>query len=274
MTTLRQLQRTDSTEWPLEAGDVIVHALRNGSGDERQLAAELASEWVVMNDELAGELLAVVEHRNSSEELRATAAIALGAPLEECDSYEDLEGVAGVDQPVISQRLFRTIQHGLRAVYEDATNPQLVRRRALEASVRAPLPWHAEAVAAAQRHAELPWRLTAVFCMGFLEGFDDDIVAALDSDEEALVFEAIRAAGIKGLAAAGPAVLAIATSEEAEISLRLGAIEALGTVDVDGAEEMLLELCESPDEELAEVAEWALALRGELEDEHPDGALS
>ena len=83
MTSLSLLQHADSTEWPLDAGTVILQALRTGSGDERQLAAELSAEWVVMNDDLASELLAVVERSDGSEELRATAAIALGAPLEE-----------------------------------------------------------------------------------------------------------------------------------------------------------------------------------------------
>ena len=51
-----------------------------------------------------------------------------------------------------------------------------VKRPILEASVRAPEKWHKNAVAAAYRSKDEDWKLTAVFCMRFIRGFDKQIV--------------------------------------------------------------------------------------------------
>jgi hypothetical protein len=48
-----------------------------------------------------------------------------------------------------------------------------VRRRVLEASVRAPQDWHQEAIREAYSSGDESWRLTAVFCMRFVRGFKD-----------------------------------------------------------------------------------------------------
>jgi len=90
-------------------------------------------------------------------------------------------------------------QGTLRRLYLDAATPELVRRRVLEGAVRLRRPWQEKATAAAFRSEEEPWRITAVFCMGFLGGFDDEIVKAFASGSAPLRLEAIRAAGQRGV---------------------------------------------------------------------------
>jgi hypothetical protein len=54
----------------------------------------------------------------------------------------------------------------------DASVPTDVRRRILEASVRAPQDWHRDAIRAAYASDDDVWRLTAVFCMRSVRGFE------------------------------------------------------------------------------------------------------
>jgi HEAT repeat protein len=148
----------------------------------------------------------------------------------------------------------KEIQGVLRALHGSAAVPDLVRRMCLEASVRAPEPWHAEAVRGAYARPEQPWKMTALFCMGRVEGFENEILAALDSSEVELAVEAVRAAGCLEVAAAGPRVLRLAASGTADARVRYAAIEALATIETEGADELLVSLTESEDELLAQLA--------------------
>lgn len=75
----------------------------------------------------------------------------------------------------ISERTFRRIEKSLRELYMDAQIPWEVRRRILEASVRAPQDWHESAVRSAYASGDDASKLTAVFCMRFVRGFDEQI---------------------------------------------------------------------------------------------------
>ena len=66
--------------------------------------------------------------------------------------------------------------------------PNTCRRRCgggvLEASVRAPQDWRQECDSGRRTPAPIvSWRLTAVFCMRFVRGFNDQILEALGSDD-------------------------------------------------------------------------------------------
>ena len=56
--------------------------------------------------------------------------------------------------------------------FMDGDIPKDVRREILEASVRAPQDWHQEAVRMAYSSDDESWRLTAVFCMCYIRGFE------------------------------------------------------------------------------------------------------
>src|ERR1700722_18385003 len=147
---LNDLRDTPPWERPGDAGRQIRKSLNNQNSDpaDRLLAAEFAGDLTVLDNDLSNVLLAVLRNSEEPEELRAKAAIALGPVLEMAfiEFDEELGEFDDPDALPISVGQFHTIQDALRGVYNDPAAPKLVRRRALEASVRAPEPWHQDAV--------------------------------------------------------------------------------------------------------------------------------
>jgi hypothetical protein len=205
-----------------------------------------------------------VRDGRTPEALRARAAISLGPMLEGADLA--LDG----DDPPIGGGTFAGIKDSLREVYEDLAVPGLVRRRVLEAAVRAPEDWQRPAIAAAYASADHEWRLTAVFCMGHVRGFGTQIVEALDGGEPELRLEAVRAAGSGEVEAAWPRLVAIVQDQAAARPLLLAAIEAIGTARRDEAEGVLGHLLDSDDEEVADAVHEALELSPPAEDDEED----
>jgi uncharacterized protein (UPF0147 family) len=248
-------------EWPADAAAVLLNALRSDEPEDvRHLAVDLASSTTVMNAELAEALLAIVRDPGESEPIRAAAAISLGPTLEEIslhwDEFDDLE------PPLVSERVAREIPRVLREVYQVPGAPKEVRRRVLEASVRAEEDWHAAAVRAAYHSGDDEWRVTAVFCMGHVAGFDREIVEALASGDQRLRFEAVRAAGNWAVPAAWPHVRPLLTPT-VDKPLLLAAIEAAASIRPAEAASLLAELAGSDDDEIAEAVADALAMAGE-----------
>lgn len=266
---LEQLANTPAWEWPEDAGETILDCLRDPGrpADERRLAAELGGDLVVMDDEMAHVLLTVVRSADEPEAVRAQAAIALGPALEEADMAEFDEGD---DDVAISEETFHDIRDALRDVYRDAGAPTEVRRRVLEAAVRAPQDWHAGAVRAAWASDDAAWKVTAVFCMQYLPGFDAPILEALGSADPDLHLEAVRAAGARELAAAWPHVDAVLKARDPDRPLLLAAIEAAGTIRPEDAADVLARFAASDDEEIAATAEEAIAMALPLDAEEDD----
>jgi hypothetical protein len=266
---LTLLQRMPPREWPPSAREVLLKALRNGRLDEaeRLTAARLAGEVVVMNDEVADILLAIVGDAAASAALRAQAALSLGPGLESMD-WDEEEGflaLAIVDRP-ISTRVFHRIREVLHASYRDDGVPKEVRRRILEASVRAPERWHRDAIHEAYSLDDREWRLTAVFGMQYVLGFDDQIVEALNDADADIRHEAIRAAGIWELEAAWPPVAAMLASQATEKRLLIAAIEAGASICPREAISFLSPLCNSEDAQIAEASrEAVLMAKGAVE---------
>jgi hypothetical protein len=142
----------------------------------------------------------------------------------------------------------------------DASAPNDVRRRALEGSVRGPQTWHRDAIRAAFASDDDAWKLTAVFCMRFVKGFDDQTLEALHSTNPAIHYEAVVAAGNWGVAAAWPHIAALLASASTEKPLLLAAIEAVPTIRPDDAAEILGDLLDSDDESVVDAVEEALAM--------------
>jgi hypothetical protein len=253
------LKDTPPWEWPANTRQILMENLRDGerAASDRIVAAELAGDLVVMDDKMADALLAIVRSAGEPEELRAKAAISLGPVLEEMDT--ELLDDDPAEAP-IRKKTFGQIQETLRKIHDDAGAPKEVRRRALEASVRSPQDWHKEAIRAAYSSGDEDWKLTATFCMGWIPGFDEQIVEMLDSRNPDIHFEAVCAAGEQGVAAAWPHVSALLASEKTEKHLRLAAIGAAATICPEEAEELLVELADSDDEEVAQAADDALLM--------------
>jgi hypothetical protein len=245
-------------EWPVGTEKKLLEVLQDdrATEDDRLLAAELAGEISVTTDAVVEALLSTVGSPQRSDKVRAKAAISLGPVLEEAD----IEGFAGDGDPPISELTFNRVRESLCALYLDKGLATEVRRRILEASVRAPQDWHAEAVRAAYASREDDWKLTAVFCMRFVAGFDEAIVEALDSEDLEIRREAVLAAGNWEVKAAWERVAGHLTSAETEKPLLLAAIEAAVALRPREASDLLDELRTSEDEEIAEAVEDALAM--------------
>jgi hypothetical protein len=256
---IKKLQDIPSWEWPENADAIILETLKSHDADtsDRLLAAELAGDMTVIDDKLAEAMLFVAKNGDEPEEIRTQVVISLGPVLEytydEVDDPQDL---------VISMEMFRKTQTSLRKLYMDLSNPKELRRRTLEASVRAPEDWHREAIDAAWQENDDDWNLTAVFSMGYIAGFDDQIIEALDSRNEDIYYEAIRAAGAWGLDEAWSDVASILTGKEADKYLLLAAIEASVSIRPEEAAMILSNLSCDEDEEIAEAAQEAIALSG------------
>jgi hypothetical protein len=256
---LNILNNTPPWEWPRGAGDALMEVLRNpkSSLSDQITAASLAGETVVMNDEIAELLLSIVRSGGRPDDIRAQAAISLGPALEEADmdGFDD-----DISQPPISEETFHAIKKTLREIHNDPKTPKEVRRRALEAAVRATEDWHRDAIRAAYSSKDDDWILTAVFCMRFVKGFDAQILKMLQSANPELHYEAVCAAGNWELDAAWPHVAALAASPKTEKHLLLAAIEAVGSIRPGEAGEILDDLADSDDEDIADAASEALMM--------------
>ena len=257
---LTRLACTPRWEWPPNGGNTLLAVLDDGQGDEsdRLLAAELAGEVVVINDDLAGALLSLVGDATASEPLRCRAALSLGPVLEQMDLDSD-DDFLGIDEEMldgrpISEHTFQRIQDTLRARYLEDDVPPEVRRHILEASVRAPADWHRDAIRAAYSREDRDWRLTAVFAMHYVRGFGDEIVAALDDPDAEIRRAAVSAAGNWEVDAAWPHLSALLAVQDTDKALLLVAIEAGAYIRPQEAEPLLLALSDSDDAEIAAAA--------------------
>jgi hypothetical protein len=255
---LKTLNETPPWEWPEDAGRILLDILRDQRivGPDRLLAAELAGEFTVINDELADALLSIVQSDGETEELRAHAVISLGPALD----FADTEGFDDPEDLLVTEKMFHRIQESLRKLYRDAKISKEVRRRILEAAVCAPEDWHQEAVRAAYSTDDEDWKLTAVFCMRYVRGFDDQILEALESKNPEIHCEAVCAAGNWGVEGAWPHIAALVKSKTTDKPLLLAAIEAVPGIRPHGVRKTLGHLLKSKDEDIVEAVHEAIAM--------------
>ena len=214
---LKILGATPPWAWPRDTARMLLEILSDDRVDEsdRLLAAKLAGDFTVINNELADALLSILRSDDEPAKLRATAAIALGPVLEQ----SDLDGFEDPEDVPITEPTFHRIQELLRVLYLDEGVPKEVRRRVLEASIRSPQHWHQDAIRAAYSGDNEDWNLTAVFAMRWVRGFDDQILEALENENEEIHYEAVYAAGNREIAAAWSHVAGLVTSRETDKSL-------------------------------------------------------
>ena len=258
---LKIIEALPPWEWPDGAREMFLEALRDPQADDsdRLIAAELAGDYTVVDDKLAEALLSLGRNGDEPVQLRARAAISFGPALEVAD-----EGTfEGDPEELISDDTFAKIKRVLQGLYMDTDVPKEVRRRVLEASVRAPQDWHQPAISSAYDNGDPEWNLTAVFCMRWVEGFDDQILEALESKDDEIHFEAVRAAGNWELDEAWPHILNLVRSQDTEKLLLLAAIEAVANVRPGEAGEVLFNLTRSSDEDIVEAAEEAIEMAQE-----------
>jgi hypothetical protein len=256
---VNNLSRIPSWEWPPTASEVVLAALRDRTTreQERRVAAELAGDMIIMNDDLADALLEILADPSETPFLRGRAATALGPVREELWMLVG-EPFPDEDDPPVSPEVAARIAERLHETCVDPDAPKEVRRRALEGSIRSPEDWHAAAIREAYTSGDVEWRLTAVFCMRFIDGFDAEILASLADEDPRLELEAVRAAGVHGLPDAWEHVRAIVEGDTTDRMLLLAAIAAVGSIRPDEAEEVLAALDGEDDDEVEAAIHEAL----------------
>ncbi|MFH0946244.1 MAG: HEAT repeat domain-containing protein [Planctomycetota bacterium] len=261
LTTLKEME---PWEWPENACDLLLAIALDRHADEsdRLLATQLAGDYSVVNDQIVEALLSLLHDSEESEELRGKAAISLGPVLEQCDT----DGFDDPDDMLINEFTFHKTCESLRKLFSDTDVPKVVRRRILEAAVRAPQDWHREAVQVAHSSDDPEWNLTAVFAMRWIDGFDDEIIDALESEDEDLRYEAVCAAGSWELDAAWPYVADLVESSDTDKDMLLAAIEAAANIRPEEAGATLAHLLESDDEEIVEAVHDAVGLADMMSD--------
>jgi hypothetical protein len=268
---LTTLDNTPPWEWPEGTDKFLVTILRDTKADpgERLLAADMAGEYSVINDDLASALLAIACQATEEERLRCEAVLSLGLALEHCEmmGFEDEEDE---EEQLISEALFEKIQENLHKLFMDTATPEEVRRRTLEASAHAPQQWHTEAVRAAYASSKPDWRLTAVFCMRTVGGFEPQIIESLRSGNPDLHFQAVCAAGQWGVEAAWEHVVGLVKAKNTDKPLLLAAIEAVAAIRPQEALRILDELMASDDEEISDAVQEALLSSGAMMDLEAD----
>jgi hypothetical protein len=257
---LNALKDMPPWDWPEGTGKRFLGILRDKDAppSDRLLAAELAGDYTVMNDDLARAFLEILADAHEPEGLRGQAAISFGPALEQADT----DGFDNPGDVPITEKTFVKIQETLSRLYLDRDVPKEVRRRVLEASVRAPQGWHENAVREAYAEKDEAWRLTAVFCMRFIPGFDAEILESLESKNPDIHYQAVCAAGSWEVAAAWPHISKLLAAKKIEKALLLAAIEAVAFVRPEEAEEVLGEFVDSEDEDIVDAAYEAMAMAG------------
>jgi hypothetical protein len=265
---IKTLQQAPPWDWPPDTGKKLQRILRDrrANPSDRLIAAELAGDLTVINDELADSLLSIVRTPDEPEQLRAKAAISLGPVLEQAD----IDGFDDPDDVPITERVFRNIRESLQKLFLDTGIPKGVRRKILEASVRAPGDWHRAAVEVAYASGDRDWILTAVFSMSWVPGFDKQILEALKSSDSEIHFEAVRAAGNRELEGAWSHIVSLIKDARTPKPLLIAAIGAVASIRPAQAGTILVDLADSEDEEIAEAADEAIDLAESLSDDEDE----
>lgn len=255
---MEALYELPSWEWPEGTKEKLLAVVQNAKAptEDREMAAELLSDISVMDDNVAGVLLKIAADPDENPSLRGTAAIALGAALE----YVDVEGFDDPEENPLSEQAYEEIQETFYKLYHDPRTPEDVRRHVFEGSVRAPLEWHREAIAGAYASKDDDWKLTAVFAMRWVDGFEKEILESLKSKDPDILYQAVCAAGAWGISEAAPVLEKILQSEEIDEDLLFATIDAVATVMPERAPEVLGDLLNSDDPDIVDAVEEALSM--------------
>jgi hypothetical protein len=113
--------------------------------------------------------------------------------------------------------------------------------------------------------------LTAIFAMRFVPGdFEKPIMQALKNKDEEIQFEAVQAAGARELDDAWTHVKTLVTDPNTDKDLLLVAIEAIASIRPAEAWDVLHELADSDDQEIADAAREAIEMVRMGDDDEED----
>jgi hypothetical protein len=181
-----------------------------------------------------------------------------------------MDGFEDADNVPITEEMFGKIQETFHRLYMDTSVAKEVRRRILEASVRAPQEWHQDAVRMAYAKDDEEWKLTAVFCMRYVRGFNKEILQSLESANPDIHYQAVLAAGPWEVKKAWSHIAGLVTSEDTDKELLLAAIESAVFIRPHEAADLLRDLIDSDDEDIVETVSEALAMTGAFNEDEED----
>ena len=253
---LKTLDEIPPWDWPANSDKLILKILddKNAPAPDRILAAQLAGNGVTINDKIAASLLVILADNGEPEELRCKAAISLGPALE----YGDIMEFDDPEDIMLSEKSYHEVRERLSIIYQDTGTPKEVRRRILEGAVRAPMDWHKKAIQEAYANKDEKWNLTAVFAMGYVKGFEKQILESLENENPDIFYEAVCAAGRQEIKAAWPYIDKLLNQEDIDKYLLIAAIDAAATINPVETVERLSDLSYSDDDDISEAAEEAL----------------
>ena len=242
--------------------DIFQSALAHGKQAQPAL-------YYRQDDRMAGSVPVWAEPKSEQERI-AAGLVKASAPKENFAAalaYADTMRFDDPDDVLISEECFHRTRAALQELYRDPEVPHSVRRDVLEASVHAPDEWHPNAVRQAYVQDDSSWRRTAVFCMSFIPGFEDEILESLRSSDEEVERNAVLAAGDQRVDDAWPHIVALIDSNDTPKAILLAAIDAVVNIRPEEAMEVIGELAESDDEDISEAAMDALALVDDFDEE-------
>ncbi len=153
----------------------------------------------------------------------------------------------------IPEPLLRRIENKLLSLTTDESEAKLLRRRALEALGFSSRPEMKELIRAAYNKDDPEWLISSIFAMGRSANstWIPSVLDMLDTENEEVLFEAVRAAGELEAAAARKTIIKLVKRYPVGSDVRMAGIWALSKIGgekVGETLEALLELSEDDDE--------------------------
>lgn len=255
---LRQLNDLTEDNPELNFDAVYLTSLRDA--DPRVRTAALDGLWEYDAREFIPALINMM-HADEDSGVRGAAALALGrfVVLGEFGSLRPSDLVL--------------VEDALTEVFNDGTEVEEVRARALESIGARSEPWVRDLIEDAYSSGSHRMQVSAVHAMGRScdAGWLPDVIQQLQSDDPELRYEAATAAGMIGDEAVVPHLAFLVNDEDAEV--QEVAIEALGEIGGTEARDVLMRVLSSGDEVAQEVARDALAsmeMSGAYDDDDDD----
>ncbi len=192
------------------------------------------------------ERLITMAQTNSRDDVRAAAALGLGKFV--------LLGALEEIRPALLERVEQT----LRDIIDNADEPVVIRRRAVEALSQSPDPAVHDVIRDAYSSAELDMKLAALYAMGQAcdDGWLPVLLSEMHNEDPSIRYEAARATGELEDPRAIPALVELTKEDDPEI--QEVSIEALGRIGGDEAKNALREIMSWPDARVKEAAALAL----------------
>jgi hypothetical protein len=209
----------DEAPDPARRGRIVTGVSNNDELVRR--TAELAAASC-MSDALATEMLPLLADPNSSIGTRSAIAAAFGPALEQAW----LEGTD--DGAPLSESLLVQVAAGLKAVWDDTSLDEELRRITLEAATHRPEDWMTRHVRVAWQSDDPDWQCTAVRASSRIVSSHDIVRAALDSMDEDVLLAGVQAAGWGDVVGTSDAVIELATGDDEDSELREAALVSLG----------------------------------------------